>query len=99
MLLLIGWFVWSGAGREAAMVRRSRSVGWPVTSSPAGVVHEAEVVRNPPTDQRAADERPRGRHYRIGPVQVYRDEEVTDRTCPDAVAEARDRPVPRQYSS
>jgi stage IV sporulation protein FB len=58
MLLLIAWFVWSGAGQEAEMVRRMHGYGWPGPPSddapPAHtvdetghVVHEAEVVQEP----------------------------------------------------
>jgi Zn-dependent protease len=74
MLLVIAWFVWSGAGREAAMVRRSRSFDRPTAPQPAGTVHEAEVVWSPPSDQPGTDGRSRGRHYRVGPLLVHRDE-------------------------
>jgi len=74
MLLVIAWFVWSGAGREAAMVRRSRSFGWPTAPQPAGRVHRAEVVWSPPAGPQGTDEPSRGRYYRIGPLMVYRDE-------------------------
>jgi len=59
MLLLIAWFVWSGATREAQMVRRMNHTGWaprPAPQSPyaqqvetedGDVVHEAEIVQEP----------------------------------------------------
>jgi len=76
MLLLIAWFVWSGAGREAAMVRQRHPVGWPSGAPSADGVHEAEVVWTPPSDQHDADARLQGRTYRVGPLVVHRDEWV-----------------------
>ncbi len=73
MLLLIAWFVWSGAGQEAAMVRRQRSFGL----SGADTVHEPEVVWSAPSAQWGGDARLRRRVYRVGPWLVYRDEWVT----------------------
>ena len=77
MLLVIAWFVWSGAGREAAMVRQRRSFGWPMGSQPAGVIHEPEVVWSAPSDRWGSDARLRRRYYRVGPWLVSRDEWVT----------------------
>lgn len=75
MLLVIAWFVWSGAGREAEMARRSRFFGWPLEPRPAGdVVHEAEVVRDGSSDGSGRDPLTRRRYYRVGPLLVYRDE-------------------------
>jgi len=62
MLLVIAWFVWSGAGREAAMVRRSRSFGWPTAPQPTGRVHRAEVVWSPPAGPQGTDEPSRRRY-------------------------------------
>ena len=50
MLLLIAWFVWSGAGREALMVRRMNAYGWsPAPVVDAEVIHDGEVVRESKT--------------------------------------------------
>ena len=85
ILLVIAWFVWSGAGREAAMVRQRRSFGWPMGSQATGasaatgpgMVHEPEVVWSAPSDSWGSDARLRRRYYRIGPWLVHRDEWVT----------------------
>jgi stage IV sporulation protein FB len=47
MLLLIAWFVWSGATREALMVRRAHTQGRAWQGSPQDVIHEAEIVYEP----------------------------------------------------
>jgi Zn-dependent protease len=51
MLLVIAWFVWSGAGREAAMVRQRRPAGWSAGPRSADEIHEAEIVWSPPSNQ------------------------------------------------
>lgn len=79
MLLLIAWFVWSGAGREAAMVRQRGSFAWPVAGTHAGgSVAEPEVVWSPPSDRWGTDARLQRRYYRVGPWRVYRDEWVVE---------------------
>ena len=77
MLLLIAWFVWSGAGREAAMVRQRESFAWPLSQRhAAGDVAEPQIVWNSPSDNWGADARLQRRVYQVGPWRVYRDEWV-----------------------
>ena len=61
MLLLIAWFVWSGANSEARMVRRLSAYGWgpgqppgqpprpqaTYTTEGSDVIHDAEIVHEP----------------------------------------------------
>ncbi len=78
MLLVIAWFVWTGAGREALLVRRQRSAfGWPASPQTAETVHEPEIVWSPPSEQWGGDARLRRRYYRVGPWLMYREEWVT----------------------
>ncbi|NIM01849.1 MAG: hypothetical protein GTN89_13690 [Acidobacteria bacterium] len=81
MLLVIGWFVWSGAGREVEMARRSRFFGWSADPrrSNHDVVHEAEVVWDGPSSEQGQDPFVRRRYYRAGPFLVYRDERTAGR--------------------